>query len=231
MPRYHSDSLMTFLLNRERLRRPPRAKEISRFCTAGALAVDLVLIGFSLWEPTTETHTGFLELLTVWDLTKGATVVAGLAISGIRLRAPLFGLFAGVLALVVAVEEITGYSIVLDAMEWVGLDPQSTIGGTPTFLYGEVIVLGALALVLVLAFVFVSPHNKNLSVVRRDLLLYLGTLFFFAVVLGFIAEFWDSGVLGFLEEVGERATMSFILGYVVGVVLVPPLMPRTKEIS
>jgi hypothetical protein len=204
-----------------RVRLQRKALEVARFTAAAALAFDLLLIGFGLWGTTGSIRSQFVHLLPPWDLVKGAAIVVLMLTAALRARSWLLGAFAMVFALIVGLEEATGYALALWALAQLGIDPITPVADSPAFLYAELVVLISLAFVaLLLVWVF-RPRNALLRTARFHLTVLLAILFQFSVVVGFLAEYWTSDTWKLVEEFGEMATMSLILGYSVGLVIHP----------
>ena len=206
----------------KRVRLPRKAREAARFTAASALAFDLLLVGFSHWGPTASTRSQFVSLLPRWDLVKGAAIVLGMLVVARRARSWLLGIFAIVLALVVVLEEVTGYALAVRVLVELGVDPDALVDGVPAFLYAELYVLGALALFSAVAIWILRSPTPPLKTVRRHLFLLLTVLCYFAVGVGFVAEFWNSAAWKLIEESGEMVVLSLLLGYVVGLLVEPP---------
>lgn len=204
-----------------------KEKEITRFISGAALSLDALLMAFNLWD-----QAAFLPILEGWDLVKGLLATGALAALAVRFRSWLFGISSAVLGLVVLVEEVTGYALTIDVMQAFGYEPLSSPGTVPLFVYGELVVLGALALLALIAVWVASGRRRDFATERNRILLLLGAEFLFAVVVGFFAEFWDSELLELIQEVGERAVMSLILGYVITLLFRKRMTPhRVAETS
>lgn len=187
-----------------------KGKEITWFISGAALSLDALLMAFNLWD-----QAAFLPILEGWDLAKGLLATGALAALAVRFRSWLFGVSAAVLGLVVIVEEVTGYALTIDVMQFFGYEASSRVGTVPLFVYGELVVLGTLALLALGAVWVASDRRRAFATERNRILLLLGAEFFFALVIGFLAEFWNSDLLELFEETGERLGMSLILGYTV----------------
>jgi hypothetical protein len=203
---------------RERLHR--KSREAARFTAAVALSFDLLLVGFSLWG-SGSIRSQFVQLLPPWDLVKGVAIVALLVTAALRARSWLLGAFALVFALIVGLEEATGYGLATWALAQLGMDPDTQLGGSPAFVYAELVVLIPLALVALLIVWIFRPKRPLLRTARFHLTILLAILFQFSVVVGFLAEYWNSDVWALVEELGEMASMSLVLGYAVGLAIHP----------
>lgn len=202
--------------------RPPRARQVTIFVAATAIAFDLLLTGFSYWAPTPLARSQFIALLDTWDLVKGVVAVLAMLAAGIRIRSALLMIFGVVLGLVVALEVSTGYALAITVLERIGINPRAPVAGEPAFLYGELAVLGGLALLALVALWVVPVKGRQLKRVRVDLLLLLAGLFAFSVGIGYYAELVNSDAWKIVEEGGERIFMSLILGYAIGLLVAPP---------
>ena len=185
-----------------------------------ALCFDLLLIGFSIWG-SGSIQSQFVRLLPPWDLVKGVAIVALLVTAAFRARSWLLGAFALVFALIVGLEKATAHGLTKWALAQLGIDPNTPVGDSPVFIYAEPVVLIPLALVaLVIIWIF-RPGTPLLRTARFHLTVLLAILFQFSVVVGFLAEYWNSDVWALVEEFGEMAAMSLVLGYSVGLVIHP----------
>jgi hypothetical protein len=150
-----------------------------------------------------------------------------------RARSLSLGVFAALLGLIAMLEGTGAHNtFAVWILIRLGLDPNASAAGAPTYAYGELLVLTGLSGLAAAAIWATRPRDRDLDFMRRHLLMILVALWVFAVAIDFLVEVWGPPRGRLLEESGERGIMSILLGYVVGLRVTPPSnTPRvTKQI-
>jgi hypothetical protein len=200
-----------------RPRRPARSREVTRFIAATLIAVDLLLTGFTFWDLAASLRTGLLSFLEAWDVGKGATALIALAFISFRVRSPSLGVFAAILGVITMLERTGAHGRVA---RWIlrNFDlSTAALDGVDRLALVELLLLSSIAVVAAVVIWFSRRKERDLSFVRRDLLLLLAALWIFAVGVDYVSSFTGSSVWRFIEETGERVVMSILLGYIFGI--------------
>lgn len=197
-----------------RTRRPIRSREATRFIAAAFLSVDLLLTAFSFGDLVPALRPRLESFLEVWDLSKGVLALSVLTVIAVRARSVLLGVFAAILGTITTLEG-TGahHAFATWLLHRLDVAPNSTLAGAPAFVWVELLVLSGLSVLAAIAVWFAGGRERDLSFVRRHLLVILGGLWLFAVGADFLASQSGSTAWKMFEESGERAVMSILLGY------------------
>ncbi|MCA1736938.1 MAG: hypothetical protein LC739_12815 [Actinobacteria bacterium] len=201
-----------------RPRRPTRSRETTRFIAAAFLSVDLLLTVFSLWDLGPTVRPALVSFLEVWDLSKSALALLALSVIAIRARSPSVGVFAAILGMIAILEGTGAHNAFATwLLVKLGISPNSTSAGAPAYVYAELLVLSGLTVLAAVAIWFSRARERDLSFMRRHLLLILVALWMFAVGVDYLGSQFGSPGWTLLEESGERAVMSVLLGYVLAI--------------
>jgi len=191
------------------------------FSLAVAILIDGALEATAMARGGVMSLTGRRDLLGTWDIIKTLLMMVALLVTAGRSRSRVFTAL-GLLFLVIGIEDQVALHAPLGhyLAGALRIETWSTLWDVPgSHKIGEFLVLGLFG---VLAFVLTwtrrRPPLRTLRRARTVLTLLLVVLFFFAGVVDFINSIYGGPVLEFIEETGERISLSVSLAYAVGLV-------------
>jgi len=200
---------------------PSKALQVALFSLAVAVFFDGVLEAAAMARGGVMSLTGHWDLLGAWDILKTLLIAAALLVTARRSRSQVFTAL-GLLFLIIGIEDQVALHAPLGHFlaSALRIDTWSNLWGVQgSHKIGEFLVLGLFGtLAFLLTWARKRPPLRTLRRARGVLTMLLVLLFFFAGVVDFINSIYGGPVWEFIEETGERISLSLSVAYAVGLV-------------
>lgn len=191
------------------------------FSLAVAIFIDGVLEAAAMARGGVMSLTGRWDLLGAWDVVKTLLITAALLVTAKRCRSRVFTVLA-LLFLIIGIEDQVALHAPLGHFlaRVLRIDAWSNLWDVSgSHKIGEFLVLGLFGtLAFLLTWTRKRPPLQTLRRARGVLTILLVVLFIFAGVVDLINSIYGGPVWEFIEETGERISLSLSLAYAVGLV-------------